>query len=654
MKKISLILVLVFYFLPNYILSQIDPIPCETTTASGSAATSWGRYKPAQNSSGEYFRVLIAFAQFATDATQNSDWPLNQLPNWANSFIASTVSGSYANETISDYFDKASVGKFDFIGDVYPNLITISTNKSYGAANLDVITTLNANISDFSRYDNWSFNGTNHVFSEGNGDGNIDMLIVIYRNSGTYFGIAGGIANINLSSNFTTHDGKIFRSGSGISTSSGGITTRAGLVGKFNMITHIAHEYGHYLFGADGSWHTNFGGLMASNPYESETYMMGGWERLKLGYITPTVPSSDGQQITLGDFVTSGDAIRINVNSSTYFLIENHQRVSNYDQIMRGGAAQGLYTFNTSLGSGIYIWLITNGTSWIPTITPKTADGFWNWTLDGTINMPAGWPSVMPLTERSAVNRNTGKSDRHPQNIQWDSDGNGITEWWAKWHENIDPNITNPPTNFYVLNRSIMGDEADAFNLGHNELFTPWSNPSSYAGGTTNISVELVSKSGNNIAVKVYSTSTSALALAPSKPQNVKILFTDPNHPTVGWDLNIESDISNYEVYRSYDNGSFSKIATVSSSTSSYSDTEISYDKPIFEKDVRYKIKAKDSTAKLSIFSNEAKTEGVWDLLQKNSGDKDEIIAGKFSLNQNYPNPFNPTTIVSYNIPEIV
>ena len=438
---------------------------------------------------------------------------------------------------------------------------------------------------------------------------------------------------------YTTDDGNTISSGNGwISSEGSGITVRQGLRGHLNNIETLAHEYGHYLF---GQGHSNYSGIMGGR-----TYALNGWERIELGYITPTIPTTDGQTITLGDFIADGDIVKIEVTSSTFFLIENHQRVSHYDQIMRGGSIEGGYDFSTTLGSGIYVCLITSGSSHPITVEPKTADGSWDWALDGTISMPAGWPATMPLTTRSSVNRNTGRSDRHPQNIFWNN------EWWSKWHENADPNITDPPTNFYELNRDVMGDETDAFNLGYNELFTPWSNPSSYASGTTNISLELVSKSGNDITVKVYSTSSSAEALPPSKPQNVKILYTDPDHPTIGWDANTEPDINGYEIYRSYDTGSFTRIATVGSGVTSYTDQEITYTKPIWEKDVNYKIKAKDNASQTSIFSEEANTSGIIDLLPKKNGSEENKLVNGFVLDQNYPNPFNPTTVISFQLPK--
>ena len=343
MKKRFLLTVITFVFIVAQNFSQTNnQIVCETTSVTEPGSTVWGKYKPAQTASGEYFRILIVYAQFASDNLQDSEWPLNQIPSWANNIVAANVGSSYPEQTLSDYFDKASLGKYDFIGDVYQSLIIVPTNMSYGNANQYVIGQLNNNIQDFSRYDNWKYENGNFIFSESNGDGYLDMLVIIYRwaNSDWFF-LQGGIANLNIP-NYTTHD--FITINGGTSTSGSGITTKAGLSGKFKMVGHLAHEFGHYLFGGD---HTSLGGLMMGAPYPYlGSYMMNAWERAKLGYITPTVPVTNGETINLSDFVVNGDAIKIpipfnNPSSTTYFLVENHKRESIYDQIMRGGTLNG-------------------------------------------------------------------------------------------------------------------------------------------------------------------------------------------------------------------------------------------------------------------------------------------------------------------------
>lgn len=63
MKRKILSAIIIFFLTTGCIYSQVpESIACETTTASGSESTTWGRYKPAQTESGEYFRILIVYA----------------------------------------------------------------------------------------------------------------------------------------------------------------------------------------------------------------------------------------------------------------------------------------------------------------------------------------------------------------------------------------------------------------------------------------------------------------------------------------------------------------------------------------------------------------------------------------------------------------
>ncbi|OGU40205.1 MAG: hypothetical protein A2315_17245 [Ignavibacteria bacterium RIFOXYB2_FULL_35_12] len=652
MKNKILYTTLIFFLTAVFIYSEVpESIVCQTSQGSGPQSTTWGLYKPAQTGTGEYFRILIAYAQFASDNTQDTVWPLNQLPNWKNDLIDNTVTGTYRDQTLSDYFDVASKGKFDFIGDVYQDTIIIPTNMSYGAANQYVINELNANISDFSRYDNWKLVNGNHIFSEGNGDGYVDMLIIIYRNGHSSFGIKGGIANLNISE-YTTHDLKKINGGT--SAIGSGITTRVGLTGKFAIVGHLAHEFGHYLF---GSGHTNFGGLMAGDPYpySTETYMMSAWERARLGYINLSIPQTDGQEIQLGDFVTdvthNYNAIKIpipfnNPSSSTFLMVENHQRVSKYDQIMRGESLEGNWNLTTTLGQGLYIWVITNGNNYAPTIDIKAADGSWNWTYDGDYYAGPGWyvgypwEGYLPKTYHSSVNRNTGKSDRYPWHLVWHN------QWASKWVDK------NPNTGNYELTRDVMGEVNDAFNLGYVELLTPWSNPSSYVNGTTDISVQLLSKNGNNITLKVYSTSASAQSLPPSKPQNLKIGPNPGNNLVkLTWTANAEppGDIVLYEVSRKVDEYGTGWLVIATTTNTYYVDPEMYYAPVGGLVGSHYRIRAKDIQGLYSIYSDEVsvRTEPM---------NKEALfVATSDKLDykiQNYPNPFNPTTNIVYQIKE--
>jgi len=202
-----------------------------------------------------------------------------------------------------------------------------------------------------------------------------------------------------------------------------------------------------------------------------------------------------------------------------------------------------------------------------------------------------------------------------------------------------------------------MGDEYDAFNFDFNELLTPWSNPSTYVDGTTNISIQLYNQNGNNITVKAFTTAASAVALPPSKPQMLEIEWYN-NHPKITWETNIETDIQSYRIWK-HAEGSSMIAATITHNPNNSTHSWVDYDVDMPDKfdpqyTYSYKVKAIDNTNKESLYSNLVSivgTGGLWKEGNKDNRNNDLVIK-EYSLSQNYPNPFNPTTQISYQIKE--
>ncbi len=487
------------------------------TNLSVSAQTG-GRYKASETEEGEYLRALIVFVQFENDKRKNESWELNKLPNWAFDFIDSEVKKEYRKFTLSDYWNEMSLGKFNFIGDVYPELVILPEEKKYIARkvdyeepNQDVLRIIDKKV-DFKKYDKWKYSNDKKEFTldERNGDGLVDLIIIIYRNPEKWFGGHYGAftAISSFGKDYITNDDSTVVKGK-LREKASGITVREGLRGKVDLIERVSHELGHYYFGYA---HTNTGGVMGS-----DTYAVSGWERIKLGYVKPVIADENGFTVTLDDYLTTGDILKIpipidNPESENYYLIENHQRISPYDQIARGAELEGRYDFETKMGSGIYIWLVRRGNSFPPIMDLKTADGNWDWELADTVKMPKGWPEIMPLAKRTAVNREKGKSDRAKRVLEFPTKN----KWWEVWH---DTNLFGE----FSLTRDKMGDETDAFNIGYNEIFSPWSNPSSIYKKFDNISVQLVEQKGTEIKLKVFTDKNSSLQLPPSKPQFLRV-----------------------------------------------------------------------------------------------------------------------------------
>ena len=612
----------------------------------------------------------------------------------------------YSNYTMSDFFCEMSMGEYDVIGDeisiTLPNsslyykdtlLLNRATLNRYILNYLD--TTRNI---DWSRYDNWNYKDNEWVFES---DGTAEMIIMNYRtipnnNSGWFWpSYWGGEASLAISP--ITFDSITIGDNNGITA-----LNLLHATGRSEII--LEHEFTHKIFGGSisksGS-HINMGFMTPGHNETSYLYTpversMPGVEYSPINLINSTGIYTD----TLPDYVESGVSFKIKIPGTTddHIWIANHQKKSLYDGIARGGS--NCYSLNYSEidpycsdGKGLFVY--REGTNCSNINQPydiTSAEGKYTWDIDRTVYVPTqnyhhSLGFNMPILKTVLGKKYVGKDkyNKHP--------ASPTTEYGTFITDDVCSDLTND----FNISFSFRGDEFDPYNMGYDDIFSPYSNPSSSLcdSGNFGLTLTLTEQNGSTGAIIVklyYNNDAQALTdLPPSKPKNVKTtksFFGSPGdgtfHPKITWDQNIEPDFYNasstgpgevepkYEVYRA---GSavcdtetvFTLLATLESDVTEYEDTQITlfyldsvyYSEPCYGElfTYSYKIVAKDNTDKRSLKSERGLVTG--NLLCSPSEGKDNLILNdgnntipkEYSLNQNYPNPFNPVTKIKYGLP---
>lgn len=278
-------------------------------------------------------RALVIFVRFqdvvfaASDCHNDSNdgWPstLFDQPPWADNFIDSTAGTSYTEGSLSDFFYKMSDSTFNLIGDIHfyratNNFSHYNVAGGRGTLNQEALNALDPVI-DYADYDS-------------DDDDEVDLIIFVYRfwNNGSLFaGFAGsGVANLGFTTTLTLDNTDIFGGNTGGSPPIGsGISmhqcTNLGFARRVG-----AHEIGHHLYGSNhfdymGSW-----GIFDAVGFIA----MSGYEKLALGWVNPDTISSNTTDLVIEDANTTNKYVLIEINATDYFLLENRQKLSFYEQ----------------------------------------------------------------------------------------------------------------------------------------------------------------------------------------------------------------------------------------------------------------------------------------------------------------------------------
>ncbi|MBS1493882.1 MAG: T9SS type A sorting domain-containing protein [Bacteroidetes bacterium] len=354
---------------------------------------------------------------------------------------------------------------------------------------------------------------------------------------------------------------------------------------------------GHYFFGNN---HSTSGIMSSRGGISMNDFFYSGFERYKLGYI-------DAQNVT---FSTSGYSIedvsgrgssnnilslRVPINGNEFFLIENRRKTSQFDTYMLGDTSQNDPFRNTGdYGKGVYIYHTMNSLNYTSNVDIECADGLWNWDIDGS-QLPDWDPvNALPLLKRVSLPNpllNDNTPDFQVSNYYSNADGvsarkNGWECWFSVGKNNSSTGLSGTDkiyTNYpeYWTSRELWGDRFDAWNLGYNEIFSPYSNPNTNdannsntgsGGYGTGIFIYYNGLSGNTANFNIYKatdqTSLNSILAAtpPSKPMIIGIeeYFDGTTcHPKIVWRQNTEPDMrrsgetkaivyKKYNIYKSH------------------------------------------------------------------------------------------------------
>jgi M6 family metalloprotease-like protein len=431
-------------------------------------------------------RVLLVFVQFPDDDNYHPYWPAHEPPINMGQYIDTSALVNSSNfSNLTNYFRQMSRGLYTVIGKAVFVEAPQNEAKYQGsrlAANMDVLQNAVDPIVDFSKYDYWR--RTANYAHQKSPDGVVDMIFMVWRGLRWFLGEAsmGGSGNDSISV-----DGVRIKFGYPVGS---------GLHCSFpythwpeKLLQTMVHELGHWLL---GGLHP-YGG----SPSYAHWSILGqqfnagvcanAFERERLAWISvPTVPFNEN--ISLGDFIDGGIAYKYqpaNAETNEYYWIENHQKLSVYDDATTNPNDKGIWILHQR---GVY----TNSTR----LRIRPSDGFWNW--NNPQYSTACFSLNLPVFSKGSVNRTTGRSHRD----QLPTTGQPANDWMHDYQDNYG---TLHCGGFFRGDPPFLG----AFNTTYSSVLSRWSSPATTtwtAQLDTAFAMEVKSQLGSSVTVRFYNS----------------------------------------------------------------------------------------------------------------------------------------------------